>query len=54
MAARGVLCLGALCRDASTPLLCDPKRQQCLFGVLSRVRRNNLRPRMVVWPAGIH
>ena len=52
MAGRGTLCLGVRRRHVSAPLLCDPRRQQFPLGVPSRGRRNNLRPRIVIWPAG--
>ena len=52
MAARGTLCVGVLRRAVSAPVFCDPRRQQRTLGVRCRGRRNNLRPRMVIWPVG--
>ena len=52
MAARSILSLGALCREVPTPVLCAPRRQRCPLGGSCRGRRNNLRPRPVIWLAG--
>jgi hypothetical protein len=52
MAGRGILYLDLSCRDVPALPSATQRGRNAFPGALYRGRRNNLRPHMVIWPAG--